>query len=71
MEVSIRISADDFKKINLEKAMDGEEVKINANVLLMSMYVRDGAIEECEAKAELWDNLPEEVQNEYKRDDNV
>jgi len=66
MEISIRISQEDFRKLDMGKAMDGEKVRLDADVLMMSMYVKDGAIEECEAKAELWDNLPKEIQEKYK-----
>lgn len=68
MEISIRISKEDFRKLDTKTAMDAKEIDINCKMLLMSMYVNDGAIEKCEAKAEDWDNLPKEIQDKYKKE---
>ena len=62
MEMTIRVSMDDYKKLDINKAMDGEYIDINLKCLLISMHSRDGAIDDMMEKAEKWDNLPEDIQ---------
>ena len=59
MELAINISKEDFNKIDLKKAMNGEKVQINCLATLISMHVRDGALSEILDKAEEFDNIKE------------
>ena len=61
MELSIRISSEDFKKLDLEKAMDNHYIRVEVDALLMSMHMTDGAIDEALEKAENWDNIPDDI----------
>lgn len=65
MELTIRISNEEYKKLDIKKAMSGNYIDINSKILLMSMHVRDGALDEMQEKAELWDNLPDDVKSEF------
>jgi hypothetical protein len=57
MELSIRVSEEVLKHIDLESAIDKKPIEIKGKVDLMSMHVTDGAIDKAFAKEEMFDNL--------------